>query len=146
MKSRTFKYLVGDFETTVYEGQTSTDVWASAIVELNTEDVHIFHSLPETFEYIVSLNSNVCIYYHNLKFDGSFWLSYLMLDLKLQQAITHHSEKEDDVKFDETKDMLLVRDGDTDLDVFTALAFDSGIDKLYISRSRFAKDIKIVTA
>ena len=47
---------------------------------------------------------------------------------------------------DETKDMLLVRDGDTALDVFTALAFDSGIDKLYISRSRFAKDIKIVTA
>lgn len=105
MKPRTFKYLVGDFETTVYEGQTSTDVWASAIVELNTEDVHIFHSLPETFEYIVSLNSNVCIYYHNLKFDGSFWLSYLMLDLKLEQAITHNSEKEYDVKFDETKDM-----------------------------------------
>lgn len=105
MKPRTFKYLVGDFETTVYEGQTSTDVWASAIVELNTEDVHIFHSLPETFDYIVSLNSNVCIYYHNLKFDGSFWLSYLMLDLKLEQAITHHSEKEYDVKFDETKDM-----------------------------------------
>ena len=26
------KYLVGDFETTVYEGQKNTEVWASAIV------------------------------------------------------------------------------------------------------------------
>ena len=30
-----------DFETTVYEGQDHTEVWASASVELFTEDVHI---------------------------------------------------------------------------------------------------------
>ena len=35
-KARTF---MADFETTVYEGQTSTEVWASACVELYTEDV-----------------------------------------------------------------------------------------------------------
>lgn len=105
MKHRTYRYMVGDFETTVYEGQTSTEVWASAIVEFNTEDVHIFHSLEETFEYLVSLRTNVCVYYHNLKFDGSFWLSYLMLDLKLKQAITHKSEKELDIKFDDESDM-----------------------------------------
>ena len=63
-----------DFETTVYKGQVSTEVWASASVELFTEDVMIFHSIGEQFDYFVSLNENICAYYHNLKFDGSLWL------------------------------------------------------------------------
>ena len=67
-----YKYLVGDFETTVFEGQTHTEVWASACVELFTEDVHIFHSIDELYDYLVSLNQNICIYFHNLKFDGAF--------------------------------------------------------------------------
>ena len=40
--------FVGDFETTVYKVQTETEVWASALVELYTEDVKIFHSLYDT--------------------------------------------------------------------------------------------------
>lgn len=86
MKKRKFRYFVGDFETTVYDNQEHTEVWASAIVELHTEDVEIHHSIDETFKYIRSLKSNVCIYYHNLKFDGAFWLSYLLLDKKFTQA------------------------------------------------------------
>ena len=43
MKRRKTSYYVGDFETTVYDGQTFTEVWASAIVEFYTEDVKIFH-------------------------------------------------------------------------------------------------------
>ena len=39
-----------DIETTVYEGQEHTEVWASASVELFTEDVHIFHSIAEQFD------------------------------------------------------------------------------------------------
>lgn len=75
-----------DFETTVFEGQTSTEVWASASVELFTEEVNIFHSITEQFNYFKSLNTDVCAYYHNLKFDGAFWLSYLINDLKFEQA------------------------------------------------------------
>lgn len=67
-----------DFETTVYDGQTSTEVWASACVELNTEKVIIFQSIDDTFTYFSSFTENVILYYHNLKFDGSFWLHYLM--------------------------------------------------------------------
>lgn len=67
-----------DFETTVYEGQTSTEVWASAVVELYTENVIIFHSLPDTLNYFITLKSNIVAYYHNLKFDGSFWVDYLL--------------------------------------------------------------------
>ena len=65
MKERK-RYLSCDFETTVYEGQDHTEVWASACVELGTEDVHIFHSIGEQFDFLASLHSNVIIYYHNL--------------------------------------------------------------------------------
>ena len=75
-----------DFETTVYKGQVNTEVWASASVELNTEQVEVFHSIEEQYEYFKSLDCNIIAYYHNLKFDGSFWLSYLLVDLELEQA------------------------------------------------------------
>lgn len=80
------RIFVGDFETTVYEGQTSTEVWASALVELNTENVFLFHSIDETFDFLESLG-NVIVYYHNLKFDGSFWLYYLLHKPDYQQAL-----------------------------------------------------------
>ena len=86
MKKRTNRVFVGDFETTVYKGQVNTEVWASSSVEIGTEDVQIFNSIHEQFEYFVSLDCNVLCYYHNLKFDGSFWLSYLLLDRKFKQG------------------------------------------------------------
>ena len=80
------RYFVGDFETTVYRGQTHTEVWASAVVEIGSEDVKIFHSIDETLEYLYDLKTNVIIYYHNLKFDGAFWISYLLKDLNYEHA------------------------------------------------------------
>lgn len=67
-----------DFETTVYEGQTSTEVWSSAIVELHSEQVLIFPNIEQTLIYLSAFKENVIVYYHNLKFDGAFWLHYLM--------------------------------------------------------------------
>lgn len=71
--------LVGDFETTVENdrNQESTEVWASALVELFTEKVIILNSIADTFYYLLSLKQNIVLYYHNLKFDGSFWIDYL---------------------------------------------------------------------
>ena len=80
------RIFVGDFETTVYKGQTFTEVWASALVEIGSEDVVILHSIGETFDYLVSLNCNIVLYYHNLKFDGSFWLDYLLSVLQYTHA------------------------------------------------------------
>ena len=88
-----------DFETTVYEGQEHTEVWAASCVELYTEDVHIFHSISEQFEYLLSLNSNVVAYYHNLKFDGTFWLDYFLTKLKLEQAVEKIGEEVTDVEW-----------------------------------------------
>ena len=91
---------MGDFETTVYDGQANTEVWASAVVEFETEDVKIFNSIGETLDYLVSLDSDIVIYYHNLKFDGSFWLSYLMVDLGWNQAAYLPKEDESTADFE----------------------------------------------
>ena len=101
-KTRTF---MCDFETTVYDNQESTEVWASALVELYTENVIILHSIEETYEYFKSLDCNITMYYHNLKFDGAFWLSYLLVDLGFKQALVHNSDKEFDVSWKYEKDM-----------------------------------------
>ena len=105
MKVKKFRQFVCDFETTVYEGQTFTEVWASACVELFTEDVIIFHSIQEQFEFFLNLNTNVMAYFHNLKFDGSFWLSYLLVDLGLTQAYTKLNDEGTEVWWISDKDM-----------------------------------------
>ena len=105
MRIKKFRYFACDFETTVYEGQVNTEVWASASVELNTEDVNIFHSIDEQFEYFKSLKSNIVAYYHNLKFDGAFWLSYLLVELGFTQAYEKLNETGTEVKWLKEKHM-----------------------------------------
>lgn len=98
-------YYVCDFETTVYEGQKNTQVWASACVEMFTEDVMIFHSIEDQFNFFVNLNTNVVAYYHNLKFDGAFWLDYFISVKKFKQATTETSYNDLDIQFLHNKDM-----------------------------------------
>lgn len=78
MKIRQYRKFVADFETTIYSGQQYTEVWAAALVELNTEDVTIDHSLPEFLHRVYGLKCNAIVYFHNLKFDGNFILDYLL--------------------------------------------------------------------
>lgn len=103
--NRKYKYLSCDFETTVYDKITETEVWASACVELYTEDVKIFHSIDDTFKYFRSLKSNLVCYYHNLKFDGNFWLYYLMNVRKMRQATILHNQEGTDLEFIDLKQM-----------------------------------------
>lgn len=105
MNTRKYRCFTGDFETTVYKGQVNTEVWASACVELFTEDVKIFHSIDEQYKYFLSLDCNVCVYYHNLKFDGAFWLSYLLVDLGYEQAYVKHSDDINDMEWLPEKEM-----------------------------------------
>ena len=105
MKYRKYRYFVGDFETTVYDDQDYTEVWASASVELFTEDVKIFHSIAEQFEYFVSLNTNVCCFYHNLKFDGAFWMSYFLTELHLEQALVKLNDEGTSFRWLDVQDM-----------------------------------------
>ena len=100
-----YRTFICDFETTVYSGQTSTEVWAAACVEVGTEDVKIFHSIEEQYNYFESLKCNIVAYYHNLKFDGSFWLYYLLIVKAFKQAVEHLSSEPYDVKWLQNKRM-----------------------------------------
>lgn len=86
MKPRNFTYYMGDFETTVFDNQTYTEVWAAAMVPFWTEEVSILHSIDDMFNKLKNIYGNICIFFHNLKFDGSFWIPFLEQTLKLQQA------------------------------------------------------------
>lgn len=89
MKINSYHYYVGDFETTVYKGQERTDVWCAAIAELfdESDNVIVLGSIDSFFDYIVDKKQNIVCYFHNLKFDGSFWLDYLMKEKKYKQAL-----------------------------------------------------------
>lgn len=107
MRIKKYTYFVADFETTVFDNQDFTEVWAAAIVELGTEDVHIYHSISELYDYLRQYPGNVIVYYHNLKFDGSFWLDYLIRTQQLSQAYVKNSSDsgEYDVHWLKDKDM-----------------------------------------
>lgn len=89
MKRKVRRYAA-DFETTVYKGQERTDVWSSAFSELfsETEEVTIHHTIKETYDYFSSMKEDVIAYYHNLKFDGAFWLDFLMNEMGYTTALS----------------------------------------------------------
>lgn len=78
MRTRNYDYYVADFETTVYEGQKFTEVWAAAVVKLWDDNVEILHSFPDFLSYIFAQRTNIICYFHNIKFDGNFILDYLL--------------------------------------------------------------------
>lgn len=105
MKVKKYRYFSADFETTVYSGQEFTEVWASAIVELYTEDVHIFNSIDELYYYLKGLKTNCVVYFHNLKFDGSFWLSFLITKLHMKQAYYQQGDDTTSIVWKKDKEM-----------------------------------------
>ena len=100
-----YRYFMCDFETTVYKGQKYTEVWAAGAVELFTEDCIIVNSIQKLYAYFISLNCNVIAYFHNLKFDGAFWLSFLLQDRKYKQALIKTGSGEYDLTFADDKEM-----------------------------------------
>lgn len=96
---------VADFETTVYENQDYTEVWAAALVKLKTEDVEIFHSISEFYDRLLTETTDIIVYFHNLKFDGTFILDYLLSTLHYVQAETHDESDIQTFKFDPIKEM-----------------------------------------
>lgn len=120
---RTF---VADFETTVYKNQAHTEVWAAAMVEMFTENVMIYHSLSEFFQALIDMNCNVDIYFHNLKFDGGFWLPFLMQDLRFKQAVNLSQEEIENLAENEIADIHFLDDADMNNNTFKYLISDMG--------------------
>ena len=81
--------FTADFETAVWLPDESF-VWAFAICEIgNPENVRIGNTIDE-FMKIVEIEKNSKYYFHNLKFDGSFILNYL-----LDNGFTYVKDKKD---------------------------------------------------
>lgn len=92
-----------DFETTT--DKNDVRVWAVCAVDIETaQTVFISNSIEEFFEWLSNFNS-VC-YFHNLKFDSSFILDYLL----------KHGYKYSETPTDKTFSSLI-----TDMGVFYSL-------------------------
>lgn len=93
LKFNAARKFVADFETTVYEGQTETEVWAAASVPVWSEDVSIFNCIDDFLSYHFNKTGNQIVYFHNLKFDGQFILDYLFKHgYKLSSATTVYAD------------------------------------------------------
>ena len=75
-----------DFETAVDPDETF--VWLAGCSELFSNHVLKFQTIEKMFEFFwkENRNYNIIAFFHNLKFDGCFWLDFLMNHKKLKLA------------------------------------------------------------
>lgn len=75
--------FVADFETTTepfYEKYGFTRVWGSCVVEIETSEVvHLGSSINDFVKWCEE-HDKAKVFFHNLKFDGEFILSYILLN------------------------------------------------------------------
>lgn len=99
-KKSNVNFWATDFETTVWGEQLekergmkqpSTEVWSAASVKLydDTETVYIDHSLRDFMNRFLRSNDNDILYFHNLSFDGSF-----IVDFLLREGFTFTNEQD----------------------------------------------------
>lgn len=79
--------FAADFETVVFDNQEYTEVWAAGVCELNTENVFIYNHIDKFMNFLFkkAYRRDVLTYFHNLSFDGSFILLWL-IDHGFKQA------------------------------------------------------------
>lgn len=71
------RQFTADFETNVYEDDCR--VWAYALCEIGDPDNFIYgNSIDEFMEWCASPAYNYKLYFHNLKFDGEYIISWLL--------------------------------------------------------------------
>lgn len=77
------RYFVADFETTNVseykkEEFTNVRVWGAGLCEVGDDKVALFGNLKSFLDRLATLEGKIIVYFHNLRFDGSFILDYLM--------------------------------------------------------------------
>lgn len=82
------KKFTADFETATWL-EDETYVWAWAVCDIETEKIEIGNNIDTFMEYCKS-QKNATFYFHNLKFDGSFVIYYL-----LKNGFKHVEKKEE---------------------------------------------------
>lgn len=90
VRKKVIEYYACDFETTVWgekiekekkKKQDHTEVWSAAYVKLydDTETVTIQNSIRDFLDTFLSIEKIKCVlYFHNLSFDGSFIIDFLL--------------------------------------------------------------------
>ena len=82
-------FFTADFETTTNEKDCR--VWGWAVCEIgNTENVYIGNTIDDFMNWCEDMPENNTLYFHNLKFDSSFIISWLF-----QNEFTHITEPKD---------------------------------------------------
>lgn len=94
-----------DFETTVFENQTYTECWSCAYAELYSDNKAIYGNITDFFNYFFNLRESVILYFHNLKFDGSFIIDWLLSHTNIRQSIAYKSDNLEKIVFNEKKKM-----------------------------------------
>lgn len=108
-RKKELTYWACDFETTVWteemikqagHEQDSTEVWAAADVALydDTETVTVSHSIRDFLTRFLKMKGNNVLYFHNLSFDGSF-----IIDFLLREGYRHTTAKDKDMRSHEFK-------------------------------------------
>lgn len=77
MRKREYIKYAADFETAVFDGQDSTWVWSAGMCRLYTDDYEDYTNIDDFMHSLFVRKQNMEIYFHNLKFDGSFILQWL---------------------------------------------------------------------
>lgn len=125
------KKYTGDFETATWKND-ETWVWAWAVCEIgNEENIHLGNSIETFFEYCQK-DKNPEIYFHNLKFDGEFIISYL-----LTNGFKHIREKKD--RKDKTFMTLI-----SDMGMFYSITVFFEVRNKHIKKVTFYDSLKII--
>lgn len=70
--------IYADLETTVYPGQTETSVWSSAFLAEGMSEPLVFNNLYDSWRWLKQQFGSIIVYYHNLKFDGFYWIDFFI--------------------------------------------------------------------
>lgn len=120
----------GDFETTTDENDCR--VWAFSLSNIENHDEFIYGtSIDEFFDFCNDYLHNYKIWFHNLKFDGSFIISYL-----LENGFTWLNDKKD--KRDKTFTTLI-----SDMGQFYSIVVYFKVNKHHTNKVEFYDSLKI---
>lgn len=96
IKRENVKWYVADFETTSlneYEKTNSTRVWLYSICDSDSNIVEDGDSIDKFMEFCKA-HHGALIYFHNLKFDGTFIVSWLLSNgFGYEESLLSHSKK-----------------------------------------------------
>lgn len=125
------KKFTADFETATWL-ENETFVWAWAVCEIGNENNLIIGNEIETFIDLCRSEKNPIIYFHNLKFDGEFIISYL-----LNNGFKHIKDKKE--KKDNTFTTLI-----SDLGQFYSIEVYFKVGNKSIKKVTFIDSLKII--